>query len=99
MSSESITPDSSESQSREANSEQGLLLAILFMVILGVIAIFLPAITALAGLVTASAEYLGPHAGPVRDGLKTLQLAFRESSAAPDEPGQGPGEKYTGPVG
>ena len=27
-------------------------------------------ITALAGLVTASAEYLGPHAGPVRDGLK-----------------------------
>jgi hypothetical protein len=55
-------------------------------------------ITALAGLVTASAEYLGPHAGPVRDGLKSLQLAFRESSAAPDEPGQGPGEKYTGPV-
>ncbi|MDT5058494.1 MAG: hypothetical protein QOF66_6860 [Mycobacterium sp.] len=55
-------------------------------------------ITALAGLVTASAEYLGPHAGPVRDGLKTLQLAFRESSAAPDQPGQGPGEKYTGPV-
>ncbi len=55
-------------------------------------------ITALAGLVTASAEYLGPHAGPVRDGLKTLQLAFREASAAPDEPGRGPGEKYTGPV-
>jgi hypothetical protein len=55
-------------------------------------------ITALAGLVTASAEYLGPHAGPVRDGLKSLQLAFRESSAAPDEPGQGPGEKDTGPV-
>jgi hypothetical protein len=55
-------------------------------------------ITALAGLVTASAEYLGPHAGPVRDGLKSLQLAFREASAAPDDPGQGPGEKYTGPV-
>ena len=55
-------------------------------------------ITALAGLVTASVEYLGPHAGPVRDGLKSLQLAFREASAAPDEPGQGPGEKYTGPV-
>jgi Domain of unknown function (DUF1844) len=55
-------------------------------------------ITALAGLVTASAEYLGPHAGPVRDGLKSLQLAFREASAAPDEPGQGPGERYTGPV-
>ncbi|MCV7226662.1 DUF1844 domain-containing protein [Mycolicibacterium komossense] len=55
-------------------------------------------IVALAGLVTASVEYLGPHAGPVRDGLKTLQLAFREASAIPDEPGQGPGEKYTGPV-
>ncbi|BBX08365.1 DUF1844 domain-containing protein [Mycolicibacterium aichiense] len=55
-------------------------------------------ITALAGLVTASAEYLGPHAGPVRDGLKSLQLAFREASAAPEEPGHGPGEKYTGPV-
>jgi uncharacterized protein DUF1844 len=55
-------------------------------------------ITALAGLVTASAEYLGPHAGPVRDGLKSLQLAFREASAVPDEPGKGPGEKYTGPV-
>lgn len=55
-------------------------------------------ITALAGLVTASAEYLGPHAGPVRDGLKSLQLAFREASAAPEEAGHGPGEKYTGPV-
>src|ERR1700712_1938291 len=55
-------------------------------------------ITALAGLVNASVEFLGPHAGPVRDGLKSLQLAFRESSAAPDDPGHGPGEKYTGPV-
>jgi hypothetical protein len=55
-------------------------------------------ITALAGLVTASAEYLGPHASPIRDGLKSLQLAFREASAAPEEPGRGPGEKYTGPV-
>ena len=55
-------------------------------------------ITALAGLVTASAEYLGPHAGPIRDGLKSLQMAFREYSAVPDEAGQGPGEKYTGPV-
>ena len=27
-----------------------------------------------------------------------LQVAFRESSAVPDEPGHGPGEKYTGPV-
>lgn len=55
-------------------------------------------ITALAGLVTASVEYLGPHAGPLREGLQSVQRAFREASAYPDEPGQGPGEKYTGPV-
>lgn len=55
-------------------------------------------ITALAGLVTASVEYLGPHAGPLREGLQSLQRAFREASAHPDEPGKGPGEKYTGPV-
>lgn len=29
-------------------------------------------ISALAGLVTASAEYLGLHAGPIRDGLRSL---------------------------
>lgn len=55
-------------------------------------------ITALAGLITASAEYLGMHAAPMRDGLQSLQKAFREASAVPDAPGQGPGEKYTGPV-
>ncbi|PXY19327.1 DUF1844 domain-containing protein [Prauserella muralis] len=55
-------------------------------------------ITALAGLVTASGEYLGLHAAPLRDGLQSLQRAFREASAVPDAPGQGPGEKYTGPV-
>jgi Domain of unknown function (DUF1844) len=55
-------------------------------------------ITALAGLVSASAEYLGPHAGPLREGLTSLQRAFREYSAVPDDPGAGPGEKYTGPV-
>ncbi|MEU6562094.1 DUF1844 domain-containing protein [Nocardia nova] len=55
-------------------------------------------ITALAGLVTSSVEYLGPHAGPIREGLQSLQRAFRESSAHPDAPGAGPGEKYTGPV-
>lgn len=55
-------------------------------------------ITALAGLVTASAEYLGAHAGPLRDGLQSVQKAFRETSAIPDPPGQGPGEQYTGPV-
>jgi len=56
-------------------------------------------ITALAGLVTASAPDLGSqHAAPLRDGLKSLQLAFREASVVPDAPGQGPGEKFTGPV-
>jgi hypothetical protein len=56
-------------------------------------------ITALAGLVTASAPDLGSqHAAPLRDGLKSLQLAFREASVIPDPPGQGPGEKLTGPV-
>ncbi|MDG3012113.1 recombinase RecA [Rhodococcus sp. D2-41] len=55
-------------------------------------------ITALAGLITSSLEYLGPHAGPLRDGLQALQRAFREASSHPDEPGKGPGEKYTGPV-
>lgn len=55
-------------------------------------------ITALAGLVTSSVEYLGPHAGPIREGLQALQRAFREASSVPDAPGQGPGEKYTGPV-
>jgi hypothetical protein len=28
--------------------------------------------------------------------VRSLQLAFREYSAVPDEPGAGPGEKYTG---
>ncbi|GAA3382736.1 DUF1844 domain-containing protein [Cryptosporangium minutisporangium] len=55
-------------------------------------------ITALAGLVTSSVEYLGAHAAPLRDGLSSLQRAFRESSVIPDPPGQGPGEKLTGPV-
>lgn len=57
-------------------------------------------ITALAGLVTAAApEVGGTHAAPLRDGLRSLQLAFREASAVPDAPGRGPGEKWTGPVG
>ena len=56
-------------------------------------------ITALAGLVTAAAPEIGSqHAGPLRDGLRSLQLAFREESIIPDAPGKGPGEKYTGPV-
>jgi hypothetical protein len=56
-------------------------------------------IEALAGLVTASAPRLGHHhAAPLRDGLRTLQLAFREASDIPDAPGEGPGERLTGPV-
>lgn len=56
-------------------------------------------INALAGLVTAAAPDLGSqHAGPLRDGLKSLQLAFREASVVPDPPGQGPGETLTGSV-
>jgi len=56
-------------------------------------------IDALAGLVTASAQHVGDqHARSLRDGLRSLQLAFREASAIPDEIGKGPGEKYTGPV-
>lgn len=56
-------------------------------------------ITALAGLIMAAAPSLGSfHAGPLRDGLKSLQLAFREASPFPDEPGKGPGESLTGPV-
>ncbi len=56
-------------------------------------------ITALAGLVVTSAPDLGNfHARPLRDGLRTLQLAFREVSDFPDAPGKGPGEDLTGPV-
>ncbi|MCF8611129.1 DUF1844 domain-containing protein [Gordonia sp. HY285] len=55
-------------------------------------------VTALAGLVTAASPDLGLHRKPIMDGLKALQSAFREASAYPDEPGEGPGEKYTGPV-
>jgi hypothetical protein len=56
-------------------------------------------IDALAGLVTASAQHIGDqHARSLRDGLRSLQLAFREASPIPDEIGKGPGEKYTGPV-
>jgi hypothetical protein len=50
-------------------------------------------ITALAGLLSASREYLGAHRQPLRDGLTSLQSAFREASRYPDEPGKGPGEQ------
>lgn len=55
-------------------------------------------ITALAGLVTAARPDLGVHAAPLRDGLSALQKAFRAASAVPDAPGDGPGERLTGPV-
>lgn len=56
-------------------------------------------IDSLAGLITAGAPHLGHHhAAPLRDGLRSLQLAFREASPYPDAPGDGPGEKFTGPV-
>jgi hypothetical protein len=56
-------------------------------------------ITALAALVTAAAPDIGnQHARSLRDGLRSLQLAFREASPFPDAPGEGPGEKFTGYV-
>ena len=56
-------------------------------------------INALAGLITAGApEISDMHARSLRDGLRSLQLAFREASTIPDVIGQGPGEKWTGPV-
>ena len=56
-------------------------------------------INALAGLVSAGApEISDMHARSLRDGLRSLQLAFREASVIPDPIGQGPGEKWTGPV-
>ena len=56
-------------------------------------------INALAGLITAGApEISSAHAAPLRDGLRSLQLAFREASVVPDPIGKGPGEKWTGPV-
>lgn len=56
-------------------------------------------INALAGLVTAAAPEIGnEHARSLRDGLRSLQLAFAEALPFPDDPGQAPGEKWTGRV-
>ncbi|MBK0420908.1 DUF1844 domain-containing protein [Leucobacter sp. CSA2] len=56
-------------------------------------------INALAGLITAAApEVSDMHARSLRDGLRSVQLAFREASTIQDAPGAGPGEKYTGSV-
>ncbi|TQO18916.1 hypothetical protein FB472_0447 [Rhodoglobus vestalii] len=56
-------------------------------------------INVLASFITAAAPEIGNHhARPLRDGLRSVQLAFREASRFPDAPGKGPGEKWTGPV-
>lgn len=48
-------------------------------------------INALAGLITAGApEISDMHARSLRDGLRSLQLAFREASVIPDPIGKGP---------
>lgn len=56
-------------------------------------------INALAALIVTSAPDIGnQHARSLRDGLRSLQLAFREASVIPDPLGEGPGEKFTGAV-
>src|SRR6218665_3309678 len=56
-------------------------------------------ITSRAGLTPAGAqESSNSRARPRRDGLRSLQVACREASLFPDTVGQGPGEKWTGPV-
>lgn len=56
-------------------------------------------ITATAGLITAAAPDMGDqHARLLREALRQVQLAFREASPFKDAPGQGPGEKFTGPI-
>jgi hypothetical protein len=49
-------------------------------------------IDALAGLLAGAQSHLGEHLHPLREALRTLQKAFRETSVHPDEPGEGPGE-------
>ena len=56
-------------------------------------------INATAGLITGAASYMGDqHARILRNALREVQLAFREASVVKDAPGEGPGEKFTGPV-
>src|SRR5699024_5962331 len=56
-------------------------------------------IHALAGLETAAAPDIGTDpARSLRDGLRSLQLAFAEALPFPDAPGEAPGEKDTGRV-
>lgn len=52
-------------------------------------------INALAALVTGAAPDLGDtHARALRDGLRSVQLAFREASTIPDAMGEGPGKVH-----
>jgi hypothetical protein len=51
-------------------------------------------ITALAGLLAAAQNDLGPRQEALLAGLRTVQDAFREASAHPDAPGDGPGERF-----
>jgi hypothetical protein len=51
-------------------------------------------ITALAGLLAGAGDGLGAHRETLVTGLRTLQGAFREASARPDAPGEGPGETF-----
>ena len=50
-------------------------------------------ITALAGLLAAAKNHLGDRWEPLYAGLSTVQNGFREASAHPDAPGEGPGEQ------
>ena len=51
-------------------------------------------LNALAGLVTAAApEISDSHARPLRDGLRSLQLRFREALSVPGRARQGPGRE------
>jgi hypothetical protein len=50
-------------------------------------------ITALAGLLATARDDLGDRWEPLYSGLRTVQNAFREASAHPDPPGEGPGEQ------
>ena len=51
-------------------------------------------IDALAGLLAGARSHLDEQLPPLRDALRTLQKAFRETSVHPDEPGEGPGETF-----
>jgi hypothetical protein len=53
-----------------------------------------PLITALAGLLAATQDELGSSGAALREGLRSLQDAFRTAARYPDEPGHGPGEQY-----